>query len=314
MVTLIVVGSINTDLVVRGPRLPQPGETVLGGTFYRAAGGKGANQAVAAARGGRRPVALVSAVGDDDFGREALAGLRREGIDCERVKTVAGEASGIALILVDQQGENCISVASGANRFLLPDDIDSLPDALLERASALLASLEVPLETTAAALRRARGAGLTTVLNPAPASPALVSSGVLEHVDLLTPNEHEAAMLTRMEVDSPEAAIEAGRMLRTLGCGAVVVTLGERGCVVVAEDTLVLEAIRVEPVDATAAGDAFSGVLAAMLGEGVPLPEAARRATIAAGLTVTRRGAQPSLPTWQEVEAQAEIEKRRSGD
>lgn len=316
--SLIVVGSINTDLVVRGPRLPCPGETVLGGDFYRAAGGKGANQAVAAARVNRHRVSLVAALGDDDFGREALAGLRAEQLDCRHVKTVAGQASGVALILVDRHGQNCISVASGANDQLTADDVHALPDALFQSSRVLLASLEVPLETVGAALERAKRAGLTTVLNPAPASPAVLDCGLLRLVDVLTPNEHEAALLAGSEVIDRQTGSKAGRALRTAGCGAVIVTLGEQGCVVVGEETAPLDAIDVEAVDATAAGDAFSGVLAAALSEGLPLVEAARRAGVAAGLTVTRRGAQSSLPTAEEVEAmQARIasgegEKRRA--
>jgi ribokinase len=300
---LIVVGSTNTDLVVRGPRLPQPGETVLGGSFYRAAGGKGANQAVAAVRGGRGPVTFVSAVGDDDFGRLALAGLRREGVSCEQMKTVAGRPSGIALILVDQQGENCISVASGANQFLLPEDIQALPDDLFTQSRVLLASLEVPLETAAEALRRAKQAGLTTVLNPAPASREMDAIALLKHVDVLTPNQHEAALLAETAVDRPESAIAAGRRLQSFGCKTVIVTLGENGCVVVDRQVEVLPAMQVEAVDATAAGDAYSGVLAASLAEDAALLEAAQRATVAAGLSVTREGAQPSLPLRDEIEA-----------
>jgi ribokinase len=301
---LLVVGSTNTDLVVRGPRLPRPGETVLGGSFYQAAGGKGANQAVAAVRGGRGSVTFVSAVGDDDFGRQALAGLRREGVNCEQIKTVAGLPSGIALILVDQQGENCISVASGANQFLLPENIQALPDDLFAKSRVLLASLEVPLETVAAALRRAKQAGLTTVLNPAPASREMDAIALLNHVDVLTPNQHEAALLAETAVDGPESAIAAGRRLQSLGCKTVIVTLGENGCVVVVDRRVeVLPAMQVEAVDATAAGDAYSGVLAASLAEGATLIEAAQRASVAAGLSVTKEGAQPSLPMREEIEA-----------
>lgn len=301
---VIVVGSINTDLVIRSARLPAPGETVLGGEFYQAAGGKGANQAVAAARASLAPVLFVGAVGDDAFGTAALAGFRRENLNIEFVRTVPGEASGIALILVDEQGQNQISVASGANARLLPEHVDRLPEQVFANAKVLLCSLETPLETVVRALGRARQVGLTTVLNPAPASLAAAGRDVLSLVDVLTPNESEAALLCGGEQARAGNAEHLARSLCARGCRGVIVTCGDQGCVV-GDGRAVqrLDAHQVAAVDATAAGDAFNGVLAVGLAEGLSLLEAARRANAAAAISVTRRGAQPSLPDRHEIDA-----------
>jgi ribokinase len=295
---VIVLGSVNTDLVIRGPRLPGPGETVLGGEFYRASGGKGANQAVAAARLGREVVTFVAAVGDDDFGRSSMEGFSRDNLDCRYVKTVAGKPSGVALILVDGSGENSISVASGANRELLPADVDALPATLFAEASVFLTCLETQVPTVMRGLERARVAGCRTILNPAPADRAIVELGCLERVDIVTPNELEAAALTGLSVTDVDSAIEAGQRLCSLGCGSAVVTLGSAGCVVVDHgDSTHIPARPVDAVDTTAAGDAFNGALAVALSEGKSLVDAARWAATAAAISVTRAGAQPSLPT-----------------
>jgi ribokinase len=300
---IIVLGSINTDLVIRGPRLPAPGETVLGGKFYRAHGGKGANQAVAAARLAREPVTFIGAVGDDAFGREALEHFGDENLDVRFVKTVAGQPSGVALILVDQRGENAISVASGANNRLAPGDVDAVPDAVFRAAQVFLVCLETPLDTVARGLRRAREAGLETILNPAPADESILRDGLLALVDVLTPNAGEAAALAGVDAGGPCDALVAARRLREFGCRRCVVTLGSQGCLVVDESghETPVEGCRVEAVDATAAGDAFNGALAVALAEGRPLVEAARWANRAAAIAVTRPGAQPSLPSRAEV-------------
>lgn len=298
---IIVVGSINIDLVICAPRLPRPGETVLGGEFFQASGGKGANQAVAAARVAREPVALVAAVGDDGFGSDLLAQLGRENLDLSAVKTLPGRATGVAQIVVDARGENAIAVASGANAALSPSDIDALPQALFDGARVLLACLETPLETVARALERAKQARLTTLLNPAPAGSLCEHLGLLELVDVLTPNQIEAAELIGDGFEGGDPLAIAGR-LRQLGAANCVLTLGAEGCLVVGQRADAIPGVRVEAIDTTAAGDAFNGVLAMALAEGRTLVDAARRANRAAAIAVTRRGAQPSLPHRHEIE------------
>ncbi len=300
---IITLGSINTDLVIKGSRLPAAGETVLGGQFYQASGGKGANQAVAAARASRDPVTLIAAVGDDDFGRASLENFARENLSRDYIRVVPNQASGVALILVDDTGQNCISVASGANMALTPGDVDAVPDAVFAEARVFLACLESPLETVVRGMQRAKQAGLLTILNPAPADTRLVSTGVLEYVDILTPNESEAFALIGQAVHDEPSAASAGQALRALGCRSAVVTLGSRGSVVVEDRANFVHAIDVVAVDATAAGDAFNGTLAVALSEGRSLPDAARWANVAAGLSVTREGAQPSLPSREAIEA-----------
>lgn len=298
---LVVVGSVNTDLVIRGAALPGPGQTVLGGEFYRAAGGKGANQAVAAARAGDAPVTFLAAVGDDELGSAARANLARERLDCSWLKVVAGRPSGVALIMVDQAGQNCISVASGANSDLSPGDVARAAPSVLAGDGVLLACLESPLKTVFFALQEAKRRGWRTVLNPAPAHGAIADRKWLSLVDILTPNESETKELTGILVKDEPSAIAAARALQARGCPIVIVTRGEHGCVVVAEDVQVVSAHAVAPVDATAAGDAFNGALAESLAAGHALLDAVRWASAVAALSVTRAGAQPSLPTRDEV-------------
>lgn len=300
---ILVLGSVNTDLVVRGPRLPAPGETVLGGHFYQAHGGKGANQAVAAARAAALPVTFVAAIGDDPFGRQALDHFRGEALDCRFIKTVPGEPTGVALILVDARGENLISVASGANLHLTASDVDSVPGEVFGEAKVLLTCLESPLETVARGLVRAQSAGLTTILNPAPAHEDLAGADLLRYVDILTPNEGEAAALTGVPPGDSSGPEIAARRLQQMGCRNCVVTLGPRGCLVVSQEAVTVESHPVDAVDTTAAGDAFNGALAVAIAEGRTLLEATRWATRAAAIAVTRRGAQPSLPTRAEIDA-----------
>jgi ribokinase len=303
---ILVLGSVNTDLVIRGPRLPGRGETVLGGEFYRAAGGKGANQAVAAARLGTEPVTFVAAVGDDDFGRTALAGFARENLDCRYIKTVAGRPSGVALILVDERGENLISVASGANVDLTPADVDKVPVSTFDDAAVFLACLESPLRTVARAVERAKAAGCQTILNPAPADRALLETGCLSRVDVITPNASEATVLTEVSVTDDASAVTAAQALCQWGCRSAIITLGSAGCVVFDDGQPThVPAQEVTSVDSTAAGDAFNGALAVALAEGRTLAEAARWASTAAAISVTRAGAQPSLPMRAELGAGA---------
>lgn len=301
--SIIVLGSINTDLVIRSPSLPRPGETVLGGEFYRAAGGKGANQAVAAARSSREPVTFVAAVGDDSFGRESLDGLRKENLDTRFIRLVPGQPSGVALILVDTGGQNLISVASGANLHLRPEDVHAVPTEVWQNARVFVACLESPLETVIAGLRRAKQSGLTTIINPAPADREILFAVGLRLIDVFTPNESEAALLTDREIRSVEDAEAAARQIQVAGCSRVIITRGEHGCCVLDGDRLEhLPAPRVEAIDTVAAGDVFNGVLATALAEGRTLLEAARWANTAAGISVTRRGAQPSIPNRAEID------------
>jgi ribokinase len=301
--SIIVLGSSNTDLVIRGPRLPGSGETVLDGEFFEAAGGKGANQAVAAARASATEVVFIAAVGDDAYGRRALDGFAAEQLDCRFVKVVAGARSGVALIMVEQSGENLISVASGANLALTPSDVDAVDDAVFARAVVFLASLESPLETVIRGLQRAREVDHTTILNPAPAMAEIIERDVLAWVDVVTPNRVEAAMLSGIEIRDPSDAQRVGRYFAQQGCRRTVITLGADGCMVIEDGRAQqIPAMRVVPLDATGAGDAFNGALAAALAEGQSLFEAATWANRAAALSVTRSGAQPSLPRREELE------------
>jgi ribokinase len=298
--SVLVVGSSNTDLIIRVPRIPRPGETVLGGAFSTAAGGKGANQAVAAARAGGR-VTFAARVGTDGFGDRTLAGLEADGIDTRYVLRTAEAPSGIALITVDGRGENSISVASGANARLSVDDIVAAGEAFAS-ADIVLLQLESPIETVEAAVRQAGERGIAVILNPAPARE--LDDALLAGVSVLTPNEHEAGFLAGMAVSDDRSAREAARRLRDRGPGTVIITLGERGVWALSEGFEGrLAAFEVEPVDTTAAGDVFNGVLAVALAEKLALPEALRFAQAAASISVTRPGAQPSAPTRAEIEA-----------
>ena len=298
MKNILVVGSSNTDLIIRVPRIPRPGETVLGGEFSTAAGGKGANQAVAAARAGGR-VTFVARIGIDGFGDRALANFKLDNIDARFVLRNDDVPSGIALITVDERGENSISVASGANALLSAADIERAAEAFAA-ADILLLQLESPLETVAAAVREAKKRGVPVILNPAPARD--LDDELLRLVTVLTPNEHEAELLTGIAVRDERTARDAARRLRARGPGTVIVTLGERGVHALAagfEGSV--PAFKVDPVDTTAAGDVFNGALAVALAEKRPLPEALRFAQAAAAISVTRSGAQPSAPTRAEI-------------
>lgn len=298
-IRIVVVGSSNTDLVVRAPRLPAPGETVLGGAFLRAHGGKGANQAVAAARLGAQ-VTFVARLGRDSFGDEAAAHFAAEGLDTRYLGRDPEAPSGVALIGVDVgRGENAIIVAPGANMRLSVQDIEAAEEAI-RSASVVVCQLEVPLEAVAAALSVARAAGVTTILNPAPAQP--LPEEFLRLATVLTPNEGEAALLAG---DPGLAPAEAARILRKRGVANVLVTLGPEGALLVNEagETRIPARRAPEVVDTTAAGDCFTGALAVAIGEGRSLEQAAQFAGTAAAISVTRSGAQPSLPTRAEVDA-----------
>lgn len=297
MAVVAVLGSSNTDLVVPVGRIPRVGETVLGSDLVIAPGGKGANQAVAAARLGVE-VRFIGAVGDDRFGADALEGLRAEGLDVGRVRVVPGVPSGVALITVDSEGGNAIAVSSGANARVSANDVRAAAGAL-DDASVLLVQLETPMHAVREGLRLARERGCRTVLDPAPAPPGGLPDAVLALVDVLTPNEGEARDLVGGDGDPEELA----RALLRRGAGAVVLTLGGEGALVTTpERTEMLPAHQVRAVDTTAAGDAFNGGLAAALSRGEDLFAAARYASAVAALSVTKRGAQPSMPAAPEVE------------
>jgi ribokinase len=296
MAKIVVVGSSNTDMVVKTPHLPAPGETVLGGEFVMAAGGKGANQAVAAARLGAE-VTFVARVGQDVFGEQVLAGFEREGLITEHVTADPTAASGVALILVDAMGENSIAVASGANACLSPGDVQRARQAI-EAADVLLLQLETPLETVLAAAQIAHRAGVRVILNPAPAPADPLPAALLACVDILTPNENELALLAGASASVEQAA---GQVL-SQGVETVIVTLGARGALIVTRNTRqTVPSFPVDAVDTTAAGDAFNGGLAVALSEGKKLAKAIRFANACGALAATRLGAQPSLPTRAEV-------------
>lgn len=295
---IVVVGSSNTDMVVEAGRLPAPGETVLGGAFLMAAGGKGANQAVAAARLGAT-VELVGRVGADVFGDRAIADLERQGVATRRVVRDSDAASGVALIVVGPDGENQIAVAPGANARLSVADVEAAADDIAA-ADLLLLQLEVPLASVRRAAEVARGAGTRTILDPAPAPSASeggLDDQLLGRVSILTPNATEAERLTGVAIRDAASAEHAATALRRRGVETVIVTLGAAGCLLSSDDgTRTVPAPRVEAVDATAAGDTFNGALAWALAGGRSIDEAAELACRAAALSVTGRGAQPSMP------------------
>ncbi len=297
---LVVVGSTNVDMVVQTQRIPRPGETVLGGRFTTVAGGKGANQAVAAARLGAE-VTFVARVGTGPLGRQALEGFHSEGIVTDYVVQDPELEHGVALILVDQNGENAIAVAPGANGRLSAEDVQRAEPAFAE-ADAVLLQLEIPLAAVERAIDLAKKHGKQVMLNPAPYTP--LPDVLLAQVDLLTPNETEAEMLLGGgEAGHSGIAGTAEELLRR-GVGCVIVTLGKEGVYVVTPERQYHVCGRhVKTVDTTAAGDAFSAAVTVRLAEGAPLDEAVKFAVAVSALTVTKVGAQASLPTRAEVEA-----------
>jgi ribokinase len=297
---IVVVGSINTDMVVKGARLPSPGATVTGGRFMMAGGGKGANQAVAAARLGAQ-VTLVGKVGADLFGDQARLAIQKEGIATDWIFRDPHHSTGVALILVDESGENLISVASGANHALMPADIEQAADCL-RAADIVLLQLEVPFETVLHSAKLASEAGATVILDPAPAPDAPLDAALLRCVAYVKPNESEAERLTGIAVRDEQSARKAADKLLQAGARNVIITLGASGALWAnARESSFEPAHAVEAIDSTAAGDAFSGGLACALARGVSLAEAVRQANLVAALCVTRLGAQPSLPTADEV-------------
>lgn len=297
---ITVVGSLNTDLVIKSPRLPEAGETVTAGQFATFPGGKGANQAVTAARLGAS-VAMVGAVGGDEFGRELREGLSREGIDVSHVITDVTTASGVALITVDPEGQNTIVVAPGANWRLRPEHVEAANDTIVS-SQVLLLQLEIPIETVVRAAEIAHRAGCRVVLDPAPAPVEPLPDRLYRLLDVINPNEVEAKALTGVPVADERGARSAAEQLLALGSRTAVIKLGARGAFVASGDTrAAVPGIHVDAVDTTAAGDAFAGALAVALGEGRPILEAVRFANVAGAISVTHMGAQPSMPRRAEV-------------
>jgi ribokinase len=299
---VVVVGSTNTDLTVRVPRIPAPGETAGGRDLCVSGGGKGANQAIAAARAGAS-VRVVTALGADDFGDRALAALSAEGIDVTLVRRVPGVASGVALIVVDDAGENAIAVAAGANAELSAADVAPLAGSIAP-GDVLLLQLEIPMATVVAAARLARDAGAHVLLNPAPAPLDPLPDALLDAVTLVVPNEHEAERLTGEPVGDAAGLVRAAAACHGRGVPHVLITLGARGVFVSGDGrTTHVEAFPATAIDTTAAGDVFCGALGVALTEGRAIEDAARFAAAAAAISVTRPGAQASAPRREEIEA-----------
>jgi ribokinase len=304
MAAIIVLGSLNMDIAALAPRLPQPGETLMGSHFHTAPGGKGANQAYAAAKLGRAgSTAMLGRIGDDDFGRQMIANLVTVGCGVDGVRMVAGP-SGVALILIAESGQNSIVVVSGANDRFMPDDVAT--DAqLLRGARFALLQLEVPRPTTIAGAMAARAAGLEVILDPAPA-PEQLPDQLLKFVDVLTPNETEAALLVgRKSADiSVDEARTIAAELQSRGVRHVIIKLGAKGCLLLEAGTGThVPAPFVKAVDSTGAGDIFNAAFAVAYSEGAARLDACQFAVHAAALSVTRMGCQASVPTRAEVDA-----------
>ena len=296
---ILVIGSSNTDMVICTGHLPLPGETVIGGTFFMNPGGKGANQAVTVARLGGR-VSFICKTGSDIFGHQANQLFNEEGIDTSYVFSDTKNPSGVALITVDTDAENCIVVAPGANAHLTPNDLKRSAEAV-EAADIILLQLEIPMQTVEAAAAMAYRLGKKVVLNPAPASK--LSAGLLETLYAITPNETEAEAISGIRITDERTAEEAARKIASMGVCNVIITLGAKGALVFdGEHCEVVPAYKIQAVDTTAAGDVFNGALVGALSEGRTLPEAVRFACKASAISVTRVGAQNSVPYRTEVD------------
>ena len=295
---IIVVGSSNTDMVIKSPKLPGPGETILGGSFFMYAGGKGANQAVAAARLGGKTV-FVCKVGTDIFGQQAIQQFGKEGMDTSFVFMDPSQPSGIALINVDAKGENSITVASGANGKLSKDEIDKA-SLVFEDEDVLLIQLETPLETVIHTIKNAAAKGLKVVLNPAPARN--LPEEIFQYLFAITPNETEAEILTGIPITNEESAQKAANILIQKGVKNVIITLGSKGAYLKNEVfSGIITTEKVDALDTTAAGDCFSGAFCVGVLEGKTCENAVKFACQAASISVSRMGAQASIPYRNEL-------------
>lgn len=300
MKKIVVVGSSNTDLIIKVPEIPRPGETLLGGEFMTFPGGKGANQAVAAARAGG-DVVFVAAVGDDSYGADAIKGYKLDNINTENIKLCKGVPSGIAMITINEKGENAITVASGANAKLSPADLEEAEEPF-EEADYMLIQLETPLDTVKRAVELCSELNTRVILNPAPA--AVLSNDILKHVSIITPNETEAESLTGIMVRDELTAAEAADALHKRGVETVIITMGASGAFLSDPGSglrNIIPGFRVKAVDTTAAGDVFNGQLAVSLAEGEALEKAIVLAHAAAALSVQKLGAQSSIPRREET-------------
>lgn len=296
--SIIIIGSSNTDMVVKSAHLPVPGETIIGGAFFMNAGGKGANQAVAAARLGGN-VSLIAKTGNDIFGRQAVQSFNNEQIDTSGVLVDDLLPSGIALITVDDRAENCIVVAPGANAALLPTDIAAFR-AKIAKAAILLLQLEIPVETVEYAANIAFRRKVKVILNPAPA--CALPDELLKHISIITPNQKEAEMLSGIPVTDMVSVENAALHLHKKGIETVIITLGAKGALLFHENEFTtIESPKVNAIDTTAAGDVFNGALAVALSEGQLMKDAVAFACSAAAISVTRLGAQASAPYRQEM-------------
>ena len=293
---VLVIGSSNTDMVVKTKDFPKPGETVLGGTFLMNPGGKGANQAVAAARLGA-DVRFVTKTGKDIFGKQAIEGFKKEGLDIDNLIETSEFASGIALITVSESGENEIVVASGANMDLKPED---LPDSVFEDIEFILLQLEIPLETVKYIVEKCNEFNIKVILNPAPA--VELDDDFLKGIYLITPNETETQIITGILPESPESLKEAALYFQKKGIENIIITIGKKGVFLMNKQySQIIPAIEVQPIDTTAAGDVFNGAILTALSAGIDWIDACQFACKAAAISVTRMGAQSSAPYENEI-------------
>jgi ribokinase len=305
---VLIIGSSNMDLNIYSERLPKPGETVTGGTFKQFLGGKGANQAVASVRSGANTT-FIAKIGKDGFGDQMVARFSGEGINTTHIIRDSQEASGVAFILIDENGENMISVAPGANARLSKTDIEKASD-VIKNASVIVVQMEIPIETIEAIYSIASEGNAIKILNPAPLKP--IPSDMLKNLDIIVPNEgelyrlHSLLNLKEVSGEEREKIINISREIAALGVKTIITTLGSKGCLIYEkkhDQAIIVPAFKVKAVDTVGAGDCFNGVLASKLYQGESLITAVKYATAAASIAVTRKGAQESMPHEEEIKA-----------